>query len=93
LGGTIAGLAGAVGQRQQIRLRQALSPSVHRPTIPSVRFGLATGFGLGIIAGTLQAAIDVGNMYVERERERELEAQQPPQTADTDTSEDEESEP
>jgi hypothetical protein len=60
LGGTAAGLAGALGQRRQI--------SRNRPV---TRFGLATGLGLGLLAGTLQAAIDVGNLYLEQEQHAE----------------------
>jgi single-stranded DNA-binding protein len=66
LGGTIAGLAGAIGQRKH-QHQKAIIPIANR--IPTARFGLATGFGLGIIAGTFQAAIDVSNLYL-KERER-----------------------
>ena len=61
LGGTIAGLAGVVGQRRQI----AQFPIASR--LPSLGFGLATGFTLGIIAGTFQAAIDVVDLYLKEE--------------------------
>lgn len=62
LGGTAAGLAGALGQRRRILRNRS-----------ATRFGLVTGFGLGLLAGTLQAAIDVGNLYLERERQAEQE--------------------
>ena len=61
LGGTIAGLAGVVGQRRQ----KAQFPIASR--LPSLGFGLATGFTLGIIAGTFQAAIDVVDLYLKEE--------------------------
>ena len=68
LGGTMAGLAGAIGQRRQQRFQQTQLPIASR--VPTTRFGLATGFGLGIIVGTFQAAIDVSNIYL-REQERQ----------------------
>jgi hypothetical protein len=63
-GGTVAGLAGTLAQRRHLLMNQS------RPT--TIRFGLATGFALGVFAGTLQAAIDVGNIYLEKERSEEV---------------------
>lgn len=81
LGGTIAGLAGAIGQRQQQRHQLTQLPVASR--IPTIRFGLATGFGLGVIAGTFQAAIDVSNLYL-REKERQDQEIQERQEQDQD---------
>jgi hypothetical protein len=73
LGGTIAGFAGVIGQRRQQYLQQGQVLTSSR--IPTTRFGLATGFGLGIIAGTFQAAIDVSNLYLKEKERMEYEAQ------------------
>lgn len=59
IGGAAAGLAGAVGQRK--KYPSSLPPM---SSLPSIRSGLATGLGLGLLAGIVQAAIDVGNMYL-----------------------------
>lgn len=73
LGGTIAGLAGAIGQRRH-QHQKATIPIANR--IPTARFGLATGFGLGVIAGTFQAAIDVSNLYLKEQERRDNEIRQ-----------------
>lgn len=73
LGGTIAGLAGAIGQRRH-QHQKAIIPIANR--IPTARFGIATGFGLGVIAGTFQAAIDVSNLYLQERERRDNEIRQ-----------------
>jgi hypothetical protein len=74
IGGTIAGLAGVIGQQRQ--RQQQLSTHTINNRIPTIRFGLATGFGLGVIAGTIQAVIDVSNLYLEKVRQDDLERKQ-----------------
>ena len=54
LGGFAAGFAGAVAQRKRSR-----APGL-------TYFGLATGLGLGLLAGTLQAAVNLGHLYIEQ---------------------------
>jgi hypothetical protein len=60
-GGAAAGLAGALGRRAAGR---------RRPAVPFAG-GLRTGFGLGLAAGLVQAGIDVGNLYIEREQQQQ----------------------
>jgi hypothetical protein len=83
IGGTIAGLAGVVGQQYRQRLLQQQSPilPVIQNRIPTIRFGLATGLGLGIVAGTIQAIIDACNLYLEKERQEEILRKQQQETA------------
>lgn len=64
IGGAAAGLAGALGKQNNILRSRSVT-----------RAGLATGVGLGLLAGILQAGIDVGNLYLEREQSEERERQ------------------
>jgi hypothetical protein len=57
LGGTVAGLAGALGKEQRRHFAQAASKT------PVTLFGLTTGLGLGLVAGAVQAANDIANLY------------------------------
>lgn len=70
LGGTVAGLAGAVAQRR-------------RTPVPGFTFfGVATGMGLGFLAGTVQAAINIGNLYAEEQQQQKLDEQEESDDAD-----------
>jgi hypothetical protein len=61
IGGAAAGLAGAVGQNRHLLTNRSLA----------IRSGLLTGLGLGLLAGTIQAAIDVASLLLMREQESE----------------------
>ena len=75
LGGAVAGLAGAMGQQRRLLARGgAASGGTRRPSLAA--FGLATGMGLGLIAGVVQAAVDVGDLYVAEEEQRKQEENQ-----------------
>jgi len=72
LGGAVAGLAGAMGQQKKLLARgAAASGGTRRPSLTA--FGLATGMGLGLIAGVVQAAVDVGDLYLAEEEQRKQE--------------------
>ena len=51
LGGSVAGLAGALGQRGKV----------------PILWGLRIGAGLGVLAGGLQAMIDMGEVYAKQQ--------------------------
>jgi len=75
LGGTVAGLASAVAQRRQ------------KPLPGFTVFGLATGMGLGVMAGCFQAAIQVGDMYLEEQRKiKELKESEEEENTDSDSN-------
>jgi hypothetical protein len=65
VGGAAAGLAGAVGQNRHLLTNRSLA----------IRSGLLTGLGLGLLAGAIQAAIDIGNFLLMREQEHEADDQ------------------
>jgi hypothetical protein len=76
LGGIVAGLAGALSKRSppelsaeaRLQLPSTILKSGRRPL---VAWGLTMGLGLGLLAGTFQAAVDVGSLYLERESARQ----------------------
>jgi len=78
IGGTVAGLAGAMARRTppnsskssdfKLKLPETMLKLGRRPLIV---WGLGTGLSLGLLAGVLQAGIDVGNLYLEKEQQEE----------------------
>ena len=78
LGGVAAGLAGAVAQRK-------------RSPVPGFTyFGLATGLGLGLLAGSVQAAVNVGLLYLEQQTMDEEEQAPEPESESATDGDDEE---
>jgi hypothetical protein len=69
IGGAAAGLAGAVGQNRHLLTNRSLA----------IRSGLLTGLGLGLLAGAIQAAIDIGNLLLLREQDHETDRHRDPE--------------
>jgi hypothetical protein len=67
LGGTVAGLAGAMGHRR-------------RPFVPgrplSLGWGMMMGLSLGAIGGLFQATIDAANSYVQQQEQQQEDERQ-----------------
>lgn len=73
LGGTVAGLAGAFAQRRKpfaVATGTVLRSS-RAGQRPWSAWGLAAGMALGFLGGVVQAAIDVGGLYLQREQNDE----------------------
>lgn len=66
IGGSIAGLSGAVAQRSRLGAKALGMMSTRRLLL----WGLGAGSVLGCVAGVVQAVIDVGDLYLIREREK-----------------------
>ena len=70
-GGLVAGLAGALARRpppeastgNRLQLPVSITQSGRRPL---VLWSVGVGFGLGFVAGVFQAAVDMGDLYIER---------------------------
>jgi hypothetical protein len=73
LGGTVAGLVGALSTKAMQLPASILASKAGRR--PLMVWGLGAGMSLGLVAGLFQAGIDVGNLYLEREQEQQRQSE------------------
>ena len=69
MGGAVAGLAGAVSRiRNPASLSSLSEGAIRRRPSAFLLWGCVVGIGFGMIAGILQASIEIGKLYVEHEQ-------------------------
>lgn len=70
VGGSVAGIAGAIAARRRTaNIAFPLPPAV-RSNSAFLFWGFGAGMALGLIAGVLDASVAVGNIYLEQEERR-----------------------